>query len=365
MPPEDGAPCRRLSSLCDADVDFSTFQFLPSNPDVHDEQTVDSVNFYPMSAAGLVPEGGIVAAPKPDAKLDGPGAARENVEDATSGLRADSSDPLLFTDGLEYHAANADVADSPPLEAHKILASPRYILPRPSSANPAGLAFPEIDATIAEERHLARPERSPLRGRPSGLVQGDIFLSHEIQVVGRRRSQSVPPNDMSFHRQLGTGSKLHIGRPTHRPTGSVQRPHPYDNARLKRFSGGRHASHNQRLATVPTQIPRGYQHLDGALYSPANPTVNPAAFDMGLQQSPTSLEAIRQHPDFAMGNDGLRRPNIPALQQAPTRQVPLTDYQHLCERLLYRLGVAAEGTRRDAMMMGQDPALDMCVCLPP
>lgn len=366
MAPDDGAFCRRLSGLCeDADVDFSTFHFLPSNLAVHEEHTADSVGFDPMSPAALVPQEGLAAGPQPDARQEDSATERGEAEDARGGLKADSSDPLLFTDGMECHATNADLANSPTPESRKPLAGHRLIQPRPSSSNTAGFTFQEIDAITSEDGHLAYPERKLLRGRMDRLDRGDIFLSHAIQVVGRRRSQSVPPNDMSFHRQLGTGGKLHIGRPARRPTGSAQRPHPYDNARLKRFSGGRNASPNQRLMTVPPQIPRGCQHLDGTVYPPASHTVNPAAFGIRLQQNPSVLESTRPHPDFAAGGDRFRPHINVALQQAPARKVPLADFQHLCERLLYRLGAAVEGTRRDAMTMGQDPALDMCVSYRP
>jgi hypothetical protein len=351
MPPEDGSPCRRLSSLCeDSDVDFSAFHFLALDSTALEENVADSIGLDPMSPVAFIPQEGVVAEAKSNEKPDKPATEAENTDDAVHGLRADSSDPLLFTDGMQHPATNA--ANSPAMRSHERHASPRPLQPRPSTANAACLPFPDI-AIKAEDGNPAYTEATdPLRGRLGHFDPSDIFQSHEMQFAARRRSQSVPPNDMSFHRHLGTGSKLHIGtgRPKNRPTGSIQKPHPYANALSKRHNDSRQILQNQRLANAPQKMFRAHQHADGMLYPPpANATLGPAALEMALQNATA-------HPDAPPRC----RPNAP-IQPAPARQVALADAQRLCERTLYRVWLAAEGVRQDAIMMGQDPALEMCV----
>jgi hypothetical protein len=357
---EYDAPCRRLSSLCeDSDVDFSTFHFLASNTVAPGEQAADSMDVDSRSPAARILREEIDLEAKTDTN---PGRATENAEDTLNGLRPGSSDPLLFTDGTD-RPAKLDVATSPPIQSHASHATPRPIQPRPSSVHAATLAFADIEAIAAETGQVSHTRLTdPLPERLDYFNNRDMFQSPDVQFAARRRSQSVPPNDMSFHRQLHTWEKQPIGRPNHRPAGSIQRVHPYGNAVLKRFSGNLQIPQNQRHLNAPQQTSR-HSYLEAIMYTPGTST-HPATLDMSLPNQ-TNLESNRQHPDLSMGRGGLRpRPN-PAFQPTHSRQVALTEAQYLCERMLYRLALASDGTRRDAVMLGQDPALEMYVSLPP
>jgi hypothetical protein len=362
MVTEDGSPCRRLSSICDeSDVDFSAFHFLASNAldlpaNVADSNLIDPTAFLQHDGAAVEVN--------PDEKQGESPAGAESVDDALNALRADSSDPLLFTDGLNLPAAT--LANSPPAPLHGHHASPRPV--RPSSASSTPAPFP--DMAIETEDVVAAQLSDYAHFDPAHPLQA----VHDPHAIGRRRSQSVPPNDMSFHRQLVTGNKLHIGtppggaRPKHRATASFHKvPHPYASALLKRQHDGRPVAQPAPSRAMTATQQQQQQQMFRAHGSP--PYSAPPVFDGTQQQAQQQAQQHREGGNVARRRMNAGPPSQAALHHqqqqlqhaAAIRRDALATARLLCGRTLARLGPMAEGVRQDAIMMGQDQELETFV----
>jgi hypothetical protein len=370
MLPEEVTPSNCLDSLHeDFDVDFPSFDFLPSNSRTQYEQAAEPVDILSKTPADVTPSERLDEEVKnANTMLDDPATGLED-DDTLNGLKVDSSDPLLFIDETELPTADVNLTNSSTMPSQELTDSPHTIDPQ-SSASSIAQAFPDIDAVAVEasskvgENPTNTEHTRVLRGRQDHFEHTNALQSHEMQFVGRRRSQSVPPTDLSFHRRLDTGDMLHIGSPlpNRHPASTIQRSHPYENARSKRFNDTRYFLHGQRLTQAPQQILCRPAYMEGVLSSPINSILNVAPLDVNLQES-ASVESIRQHRGIGVDSGRLRhRSNMP-LEQSTVRQVALTEAQYLCERMLYRLATITEATRRDAIMLGQDSNLEVYVSL--
>jgi hypothetical protein len=120
----------------------------------------------------------------------------------------------------------------------------------------------------------------------------------------RRRSQSLPPGEVSFHRRMDSGDILTIGQPVALPikrTGrrakapAIANYHPYDNARRNRFTTPPPGGSSKRNEAILSPM------LD---YAPPVNLAHPSATSSGM---PKGIEDLLRPPGFEERTWALRR----------------------------------------------------------
>lgn len=314
---------------------------------------------------------------KPDLKLKVPVFDKTAIlpsNDNQSGLKSDSRDPVLFNHSPEPYQENAKPSKPPKTSSSNDTTKPQT--PQKSTnSDPLNFVpqYPGRGRTPAPHFQYGSPHQFTLKS--SGLAPSSP--------PGRRRSQSMPPTDLKFHRR-GASGRVQIDQtqppmPRQQLT-PVPRHHPYDNARRMHF-GQRYSnpqSPPQSIAGSPRVLrshgPQQGQHhqmgmgmglfhhihpRNGIVSLPSSPEPQhqplhdnmPGASDMAyFDTSRPVQDGIRAHRGAPRSSQPDVFPHNPYEQFAAVHK--FAQITHL------RLESVMDGIRRDLVQLVESPVLE-------
>jgi hypothetical protein len=360
-------------------VDFSNFDFMQPSPDsnhLHDLplDPFDSLNDGECGAIESVesdkkieltnhehqdstkaedskrPDGKSLALPR----KNGIGESGDAV-----GLKFDSANPVLF------HPSPEPYDDS---IVHKLLSSPQDQAGNQlhQRRDPANLSSNDrLHAVVSQQNPPPRAGmHSPPMRRRGQLMEG--LLQMAPSSAGRRRSQSMPPAEMSFIRRLENGDVMGIGQPVPSRQNTARLPprhHPYANARKRQatdeiYMGG-HSRGMSANRGMGQHVFRS-THRGGAMTLPNSPAEHMSGtssfkyvgsgtsyFD-GAIPSATTTDA--DHPMHRAAG---------GLAMEHQRIDPISAIQRFSRDMLVRLDRTINSMRKEVLMFAEDPELEM------
>jgi hypothetical protein len=371
----------------DADT-FSSFNFLLSDPFDPNVLLDTNVNTFTLKNDGEV---GVLASTENEIR-NNQESVHESVHESGLGETEDVNSPasIIVGDGTIQSTELANSQLTSGLKFH----SENPVLYRQSPDN-CEVTTPERDAGAVHNKSLDLEEFTPkttsirlpspdlplIASSRLNLSQGsleknsamhkssmlmDSFV-HPSPQPGRRRSQSMPPAEISFHRRVESGDVLDIGSPMvqrHHTTNYISRHHPYANARGNHVNVENH-SPSRQPRSFPNPGGRSQPslrkiHPRGSLTAPGSP-VNHSNRDLVFNSGPENgiyvggpERYINVSETHILGT---------AWQDFPVESRRLIDpiaiMQNYTRGVMSRLDLVVGTIRRDLLAFVEEPELEV------
>jgi hypothetical protein len=214
-----------------------------------------------------------------------------------NGMKFESNDPPLFTASPEQSPQTPLKISTPSAKQQGMSSSShfqpvcQYAASTPSSFEPPSTQHEATSSAPQSFHNPFTPDCLPVNNRIN-------HLAHPIPQTGRRRSQSMPPPEFSFHRRLNSGNVLSIGNPVHQrhvTAHAVPRHHPYGNA-VARFRDPRAEGmvFDEPWSYPASPVPDmyGHYHATDAITAPSSPAGLGMCDEFGAQ--PQGLQQLNK-----------------------------------------------------------------------
>jgi hypothetical protein len=289
-------------------------------------------------------------------------AARPNVTDSPGdavGLKPDSMNPVLFHPSPEQY--NESILQNA-ISALQDLSTKQYY---PRGDISATSSSERLHTVLSQPIPQSRSEFHSPAMRKRGLVMEGLLQTSPLS-AGRRRSQSMPPAEMSFIRRLDNGDVMGIGQPVPpRPNSGRMPPrhHPYANSRRRQPTEDMYVGGHSRGVSANRAIGQHVfrsTHPGGAMTLPNSPVEhlsgNSSFKHVGLGPS---------YFDGAISGPSANDSDHPMHRQAGSvplehhRLDPITATYRFSRHMLFRLDHTINSIRKEVLMFSEDPELEM------